>query len=73
MSISVDIFNYLKKGEICMYQYSIIDIEDDELTFTFDTYEELLAHYAEILPYTQGCDPYYRVVGYISERNCLVR
>ena len=56
-----------------MYQYSIIDIEYDKRTFTFDTYEELLAHYAEVEPYTQGSDPYYRVVGHISKNACLVR
>ena len=55
-----------------MYQYTVIDVEYNEQTFTFNTYEELLAHYAKIKPYTQGSDPYYRVVGWISRNACLV-
>ena len=57
-----------------MYQYTVIDVEYNKQTFTFNTYEELLAHYHTYFePYTQGCDPYYRVVGWISRNACLVR
>lgn len=57
-----------------MYQYTVVDVEYNEQTFTFNTYEKLLAHYNTYFkPYTQGCDPYYRVVGWISRNACLVR
>ena len=55
-----------------MYSYSIIDIDYDKTTYTFNTFEELLEHFKEIEPYTQGSDPYYRVVGTISRSACLV-
>ena len=55
-----------------MYSYTIIDIERDKTTFTFDTFEELLKHFKTIEPYTQGSDPYYSVIGTISRNTCKI-
>lgn len=56
-----------------MYAYTVTNIYYDKTTYTFDTYEELLAHYHEYVePYTQGSDPYLAVRGIISRERCKV-